>query len=96
MSLERAVQRLTSEPAQFFGVHDRGVIAPGKAADLVVFDPETVDSGEKLLLNDLPGGERRFVQEAKGIQYVIVNGEILLNQGKQSGALAGQMLRAGG
>ena len=96
MSLERAVQRLTSEPAQFFGVHDRGVIAPGKAADLVVFDPKTVGSGEKLLLNDLPGGERRFVQQAKGIQHVIVNGEILLNQGKQSGALAGQMLRAGG
>ena len=95
MSLERAVQRLTSEPAQFFGLHDRGVIAQGKAADLVIFDPKTVDSGEKLLLNDLPGGERRFVQQAKGIQHVIVNGEILLNQGEQSGALAGQMLRAG-
>ena len=45
------------------------------------------------MLNDLPGGERRFVQHAEGIQYVIVNGQIVLNQGVHSGALPGQMLR---
>ena len=95
MSLERAVQRITSEPARLFGVWDRGVIAAGKAADFVVFDPDTVDAGEKVMLNDLPGGERRFVQRAEGIHYVVVNGEVVLTQGEHSGALPGQMLRAG-
>ena len=95
MSLERAVQRITSEPAQLFGVLDRGVIAASKAADFVVFDPDTVDTGEKVMLNDLPGGERRFVQRAEGIHYVVVNGEVVLTQGEHSGALPGQMLRAG-
>ena len=95
MSLERAVQRITSEPARFFGVLDRGVIATGKAADFVVFDPDTVDAGEKVMLNDLPGGERRFVQRAEGIHAVVVNGEIVLAHGEHSGALPGQMLRAG-
>ena len=95
MSLERAVQRITSEPAQLFGLLDRGVIATGKAADFVVFDSHTVDAGEKVMLNDLPGGERRFVQRAEGIHHVVVNGEIVLTQGEHSGALPGQMLRAG-
>ena len=95
MSLERAVQRITSEPARLFGLLARGVIAAGKAADCVVFDPDTVDAGEKVMLNDLPGGERRFVQRAEGIHYVVVNGEVVLTQGEHSGALPGQMLRAG-
>ncbi len=95
MSLERAVQRITSEPARFFGLLDRGVIATGKAADCVVFDPDTVDAGEKVMLNDLPGGERRFVQRAEGIHHVVVNGEVVLTHGEHSGALPGQMLRAG-
>jgi len=94
MSLERAVERITSEPARLFGLNDRGVIATGKAADFVVFDRHTVAAGEKVMLNDLPGGERRFVQHAEGIQCVIVNGQIVLNQGSHSGALPGQMVRA--
>ena len=94
MSLERAVERITSEPARLFGLNDRGLIVTGKAADFVVFDRHTVAAGEKVMLNDLPGGERRFVQHAEGIQYVIVNGQIVLNQGEHSGALPGQMLRA--
>ena len=89
------MQRNTSEPAWFFGLYDRGVIAKGKAADFVVFDPHTVDAGEKVMLNDLPGGERRFVQRAEGIQSVVVNGEVVLTQGEHSGALPGQRLRAG-
>lgn len=95
MSLERAVQRLTSEPAQFFGLHDRGVIAQGKAADLVVFDPRTIAAGEKEMLYDLPGGEGRFVQQAEGVHWVIVNGAVLYADGGHSGALPGQVLQAG-
>ena len=94
MSWERAVQRLTSEPAQFFGLTDRGVIAQGKAADLVIFDPRTVAAGDKEMLYDLPGGEGRFVQRAEGVQWVIVNGSILFAEGQHSGTLPGQVLRA--
>ncbi len=95
MNWERAVQRLTSEPARFFGLTDRGVIAQGKAADLVIFDPRTVAAGDKEMLYDLPGGEGRFVQQAQGIHWVIVNGEILFADGQHSGALPGQVLRPG-
>ena len=95
MSWERAVQRITSEPAQFFGLHDRGTIAQGKAADLVMFDPRTVGAGEKKILDDLPGGEERFVQYAQGIRAVLVNGVQVLADGHESGALPGQVLRAG-
>ena len=95
MSWERAVQRVTSEPARVFGLHDRGVIAKGKAADLVIFDPQTVGAGEKEMLHDLPGGERRFVQQAKGIHCVMVNGTVLFADGTHSGALPGQVLQAG-
>jgi N-acyl-D-aspartate/D-glutamate deacylase len=94
MSWERAVQRLTSEPAQFFGLADRGTIAPGRAADFVIFDPRTVAAGEKEMLYDLPGGEGRFVQRAEGVHWVIVNGTILFAEGKHSGTLPGQVLRA--
>src|SRR5262245_32385517 len=93
MSLERAVQRLTSEPAQFFRLHDRGAIAEGKAADLVIFDPRTVAAGDKEMLYDLPGGEGRFVQRAQGIHSVIVNGNVLFADGQHTGALPGQVLR---
>jgi N-acyl-D-aspartate/D-glutamate deacylase len=94
MSWERAVQRITSEPAEFFGLNDRGVIAQGKAADLVVFDPRTVGAGEKQLLEDLPGGEGRFVQYARGIHSVLVNGVPVLAEGQECGRLPGQVLRA--
>jgi N-acyl-D-amino-acid deacylase len=96
MSWERAVQRVTSEPAQLFGLTDRGVIAQGKAADLAIFDPRTVAAGDKEMLYDLPGEEGRFVQKAEGVQWVIVNGSVLFAEGKHSGALPGQVLRAGG
>ncbi|MEW6296508.1 MAG: amidohydrolase family protein [Thermodesulfobacteriota bacterium] len=95
MSWERAVRRLTAEPAQFFGLTDRGVIAQGKAADLVAFDPRTVAAGDKEMLYDLPGGEGRFVQQARGIHWVIVNGEILFADGRHTGALPGRVLRSG-
>ncbi len=77
MSWERAVQRLTSEPAQLFGLTDRGVLARGNAADIVILDPRTVTAGEKEMLYDLPGGEGRFVQQAEGVHWVVANGFVL-------------------
>ncbi|MBM4256453.1 MAG: amidohydrolase family protein [Deltaproteobacteria bacterium] len=94
ITLERAVQRLTSEPARFFALTDRGEIAAGKAADFAIFDPQTVAAGDKELLYDLPGKERRFVQQARGMHWVIVNGTVVYADGRHSGILPGEVLRS--
>jgi N-acyl-D-amino-acid deacylase len=95
MSLEYAVQRLTSEPANFFGIRDRGRLAVGAAADIVVFDYDTVGSGRRPEMRyDLPGSGRRLVMPAHGIQNTIVNGVVLYNQQKHTGALPGHVLRS--
>jgi N-acyl-D-amino-acid deacylase len=95
LTLERAVQRLTAEPADYFGIRNRGRLKPGLAADLAIFDFDRVMPGEIVMLSDLPGGGRRMVQEAKGIHYTIVNGEVVYDNGKHTGALPGEVLRSG-
>lgn len=96
LTLEHAVQRITSEPAQFFGLIDRGVLRPGLAADITIFDLNTVGSPERPeLRHDLPGGGRRLVTQADGIKYTIVNGQVLYEDRRHTGALPGQVLRAG-
>src|SRR5215510_15211438 len=96
MSLERAVQRLTAEPAAFFGIRDRGRLVPGMAADVVLFDSDTVGSGKRPeMRHDLPGGGRRLMMPARGVEYTIVNGAVLYEHGKPTGALPGQVLRSG-
>ena len=96
MTLERAVQRITTEPAALFGITQRGRIAPGLAADFAIFDLATVGSdktGE--MRHDLPGGGRRLVVPARGMEYTIVNGAILFEHGRDTGARSGQVLRSG-
>ena len=96
LSLERAVQRITSEPADFFGLHHRGRIAEGKAADFAIFDLERVGSDRRPeMRHDLPAGGRRMVMQARGVEYTIVNGEVLYEGQKHTGALPGQVLRSG-
>jgi len=97
LSLELAVKRLTSEPADFFGLSDRGRLKPGLAADLAIFDPKTVgsNSARPEPRNDLPGGGRRMVVPAQGMEYVVVNGQVLLDHGRETGALPGRVLRPG-
>ena len=95
MSLEYGVQRLTSEPANFFGMRDRGRLAVGAAADIVLFDYNTVGSGRRPEMRyDLPGSGRRLVMPARGIHSTIVNGVVLYDQQKHTGALPGQVLRS--
>jgi N-acyl-D-aspartate/D-glutamate deacylase len=95
ISLERAVQRITSEPAQFFGLTDRGVLRPGMAADITIFDLNTINSPERPeIRHDLPGGGRRLVTQAEGIAYTIVNGQVLYEEQRHTGVLPGQVLRA--
>jgi N-acyl-D-aspartate/D-glutamate deacylase len=96
MTLEHAVRRITSEPAALFGIQNRGRIAKGAAADFAVFDLNTIGSGKRgEMWNDLPGGGRRLVMPAKGVEYTVVNGTVLYEHGQASGALPGQVLRSG-
>jgi N-acyl-D-aspartate/D-glutamate deacylase len=96
MSLELAVKRLTSEPADFFGIHGRGRLAVGNAADIAIFDFNKVGSSAEHpeARRDLPGGGRRLVVPAHGVNYTIVNGEILYDNQQHTGAYPGQVLRS--
>lgn len=93
-TLEEAVRQITFNTATFWGLHDRGLIREGMAADLVVFDPATVGAQMPEVVHDLPGGGKRLKQTAEGIKHTIVNGEILLSNNEHSGALPGRLLRA--
>jgi N-acyl-D-aspartate/D-glutamate deacylase len=94
--LEHAIKRITSEPADFFGLTERGRIAQGAAADIVIFDAETVGSPRRPpeMRDDLPAGGRRMVTPATGISWTIVNGTVVFENGVHSGALPGQVLRS--
>ncbi len=93
MSLEEAVYRMTGKTALMHDLHDRGFLASAKAADIVIFDPDTIASKPREPVYDFPGGEMHVKQGAIGIDYVLVNGEVLLEGGEHTGALPGQVLR---
>ncbi len=96
LTLEHAVKRITSEPADFFGIRRRGRLQACLAADITVFDPDNVGSAKRAKMqNDLPGGGRRLVMPAEGIEYTIVNGQVLYEHGRPSDAMPGQVLRSG-
>jgi len=95
LTLEQAVQRLTSDPADLFGIRGRGRLAEGAAADVTVFDPESVGSrnrGERR--HDLPGGAKRMVMPSHGVELTLVNGEVVWEQGSLTGAAPGVVLRS--
>jgi N-acyl-D-aspartate/D-glutamate deacylase len=92
-TLEQAVRMLSFVPATQWGFADRGLIREGMAADLLVFDPDTIAPEMPEVARDLPGGARRLVQRARGLAATVVNGEIVLRDGKPTGALPGQLLR---
>jgi N-acyl-D-amino-acid deacylase len=95
LTLEEAVRRMTSDPADFFGIRDRGRIRSGLAADLVVFSEKDVASGGRPeRLYDLPGGAKRMVMRSRGIEYVLVNGEVTWEKGALTGASPGKVLRS--
>jgi N-acyl-D-aspartate/D-glutamate deacylase len=94
-SLENAVRHLTDVPARLFGLKDRGRVAEGWIADVVVFDPATVDAAEVRLVEDLPGGTGRLYADAVGVEQVYVNGVLTIDGGKHTGELPGTVLRSG-
>jgi len=96
LTLENAIKRITSEPADFFGIKDRGRIKVGLPADVAIFDERKIGSAKRARMqNDLPGGGRRLVMPAEGVEYTIVNGDVLYEHGHHSGYLPGQVLRSG-
>jgi N-acyl-D-aspartate/D-glutamate deacylase len=94
-TVERAVQMMTQVPAELFGLRDRGVIRSGAHADLVLFDPEQVDSEMLTMVDDLPGGTSRLYAGAVGVQRVFVSGVETVRDGAPTGSLPGSVLRSG-
>ena len=93
MSLEQAIHKLTFHVASIFGMQGRGLLRPGYAADLAIFDPQTVSSHEPEWANDYPAGSKRLIQRAEGMHYTVVNGTVIQQDGRMTGELPGQVLR---
>ncbi len=99
LSVEQAIRLLTSRSADIFGIQGRGRLEQGMAADVVVFDPETVGCGPLQRVHDLPGGADRLVSESFGIEAVVVNGVPIREHGEDlldaNSELPGRLLRKG-
>jgi N-acyl-D-aspartate/D-glutamate deacylase len=93
ISLEQAVWRLAGMPATVHGLRDRGFLRAGAWADVVVYDPAALAAGEVYLARDFPAGAERYVVDASGYRAVVVNGEVLVEDGAHTGALPGHVLR---
>jgi N-acyl-D-aspartate/D-glutamate deacylase len=95
LTIEEAVRLLTDVPAQLYGLVDRGRLAPGYHADIVVIDPATVATDEIGMRFDLPGGSGRLYAGAQGIDHVVVNGTPVVRDGQLTDARPGSVLRSG-
>jgi N-acyl-D-aspartate/D-glutamate deacylase len=95
LPLEAAVEMMTDRPARHYGLRHRGRIAEGWHADLVVFDPNAVDSRPAAVVCDLPGGGERLVADSAGVAHVIVAGEEVVTAGAVTAARPGRVLRSG-
>ncbi|MFD4600057.1 amidohydrolase family protein [Streptomyces sp. NPDC058464] len=95
LGLEQAVKMLTDDPARLFGLRERGRIAEGWHADLVLFDPERIAAGQATLVHDLPGDSPRLDSKAIGVRAVWVNGVEAIRDDVVSGAVPGRVLRSG-
>ncbi|GAA1900064.1 N-acyl-D-amino-acid deacylase family protein [Streptantibioticus ferralitis] len=95
VGLERAVRMLTGDPARLYGLRQRGRIAEGYFADLVLFDPERIEAGPATLVHDLPGDSPRLDSKALGVVSVRVNGVQTIHDDVVTGAVPGTVLRSG-
>jgi N-acyl-D-amino-acid deacylase len=99
MSIEAAIHELTLRPANLMRITDRGLLAEGRPADVVVFDPATVAAAPVRRVGDFPGGAERLVSDAIGVSAVVVNGVVIRRDGLDTldpqGPLPGRLLRGG-
>jgi N-acyl-D-amino-acid deacylase len=95
-SLEEAVRALSFVPASVLGLRQRGLLASGYFADIVVFDPDKIDYLAARTVTDVPGGGSRLWRDAVGVRDVVVNGQVVVREGTVTGALPGRVLRSSG
>jgi N-acyl-D-aspartate/D-glutamate deacylase len=95
LSIEKAVQLLADAPARLYGLRDRGRLAVGCHADVVLFDPDRVGARPERTREDLPGGAARLYSEADGIEAVLVAGQEVVKGGEFTGDTPGSILRSG-
>jgi len=93
LTMEDAIRRITSDTAATFGIADRGVLRPGAFADVNVIDWDALALPVPEYLHDFPHGAGRFAQQARGYDATIVNGEVFMEHGEHTGALAGRVIR---
>jgi N-acyl-D-aspartate/D-glutamate deacylase len=93
LTLEQAVYRLTGMPATIHGLRDRGTLRVGAKADIVCFDPETLSAGKAYLVEDFPASSSRYVVDSEGYRLTVVNGQIVIEDGRHTGALPGEVLQ---
>ncbi|PON19285.1 hypothetical protein C2W62_03575 [Candidatus Entotheonella serta] len=93
MSLEQAVNQITFNSASAFGIYDRGLIRPGLAADLAIWDADTISPVTEDIVHDFPNNGWRIREQAEGIEFTVVNGEVLVEGGELTGALPDKVLR---
>jgi N-acyl-D-aspartate/D-glutamate deacylase len=92
LTLEEVVHGFTGRLAEIFGLPNRGLLETGKAADVCVFDIDTIGASMPYMVDDLPARSVRFVTEPRGIYQTIVNGVVVSEEGQSTGDLPGQML----
>jgi N-acyl-D-aspartate/D-glutamate deacylase len=92
-TLEEGIRQITQVPAALLGFHDRGVVAVGRWADLMVFEPETVGPWRKEFVADLPGGVGRFKAWGQGVRATVVNGSVIVREGQLTDSLPGHVVR---
>jgi N-acyl-D-amino-acid deacylase len=95
LPLEAMIKRQTSETADFFGLSDRGRLAPGLRADVNVIDYDRLQVKKPELVHDMPANGRRFVQKVDGYEMTIAAGAPIFERGEHTGALPGRLIRAG-
>jgi len=94
-TLEQAHWRLSGLPAHCAGFRDRGVLSEGAAADILVYDYATLGYGDTEFVHDLPAGQMRTISRATGYRYTLVNGQVTIEDDRQTDTMAGQLLRHG-
>src|SRR5690606_12463261 len=94
LPVEAVVAKMTSETAALFGLGDRGVVAPGKVADLNVIDHAALSLPRPEMVHDLPGDARRFIQRAEGYRATIKSGQVTFRDGVDQSARPGTLLRS--
>ncbi len=76
LSIETAIRKITAEPAEIWGIQDRGQLIPGYIADITIFDPETIDRGPEYYVQDVPGDGYRYTRDAIGVSHVLIGGAV--------------------